>query len=48
MIDMLGTFDMTGYYGDTSRPDLLHAAGIEVAKVIVSRARGNTVRLSRT
>jgi voltage-gated potassium channel Kch len=35
MIDMLGKFGVKSYYGDASRPDLLHAAGIEAAKVIV-------------
>ena len=35
MIDMLGKFGVKSYYGDASRPDLLHAAGIESAKAIV-------------
>ncbi|MET0108350.1 MAG: monovalent cation:proton antiporter-2 (CPA2) family protein [Candidatus Thiodiazotropha sp.] len=35
MIDMLGKFGVKSYYGDATRPDLLHAAGIEAAKAIV-------------
>ena len=35
MIDMLGKFGVKSYYGDASRPDLLHAAGVESAKAIV-------------
>ena len=35
MIDMLGKFGVKSYYGDASRPDLLHAAGIASAKAIV-------------
>ena len=35
MIDMLRKFGVKSYYGDASRPDLLHAAGIESAKAIV-------------
>ena len=35
IIDMLGRFGVKGYYGDASRPDLLHAAGIESAKALV-------------
>jgi monovalent cation:proton antiporter-2 (CPA2) family protein len=35
MIDMLGKFGVKSYYGDASRPDLLHAAGIESARAIV-------------
>ncbi len=35
MIDMLGKFGVKSYYGDATRPDLLHAAGIESAKAIV-------------
>jgi monovalent cation:proton antiporter-2 (CPA2) family protein len=35
MIDMLRKVGIKGYYGDASRPDLLHAAGIEGAKVFV-------------
>jgi monovalent cation:proton antiporter-2 (CPA2) family protein len=35
MIDMLGKFGVKSYYGDASRPDLLHAAGIGSAKAIV-------------
>jgi voltage-gated potassium channel Kch len=35
MIDMLGKFGVKSYYGDASRPELLHAAGIESAKALV-------------
>jgi CPA2 family monovalent cation:H+ antiporter-2 len=35
MIDMLDKFGVKSYYGDASRPDLLHAAGIATAKAIV-------------
>lgn len=35
MIDMLGKFGVKSYYGDATRPDLLHAAGIESASAIV-------------
>lgn len=35
MIDMLGRFGVKSYYGDASRPDLLHAAGIESAQALV-------------
>jgi monovalent cation:proton antiporter-2 (CPA2) family protein len=35
MIDMLGKFGVKSYYGDATRPDLLHAAGIESANAIV-------------
>ncbi|MDJ0739971.1 MAG: monovalent cation:proton antiporter-2 (CPA2) family protein [Gammaproteobacteria bacterium] len=35
MIDMLGKFGVKSYYGDASRPDLLHAAGIDGATAIV-------------
>ena len=34
-LEILRTFDMEAYYGDATRPDLLHAAGIEKAKVLV-------------
>ena len=34
-IDALRKFDARVYYGDATRPDLLHAAGIESAKVLV-------------
>ncbi|MEW8540973.1 MAG: monovalent cation:proton antiporter-2 (CPA2) family protein [Candidatus Thiodiazotropha endolucinida] len=34
-IDMLSKFGVKSYYGDASRPELLHAAGIESASVIV-------------
>ena len=35
IIDMLGRFGVKSYYGDASRPELLHAAGIETAKALV-------------
>ena len=35
MIDMLRKFGIKSYYGDASRPELLHAAGIEGAKAFV-------------
>jgi voltage-gated potassium channel Kch len=35
MIDMLRKFGIKSYYGDASRPELLHAAGIEKAQVFV-------------
>ncbi len=35
MIDMLRKFGTQSYYGDASRPDLLHSAGIHEAKVFV-------------
>jgi CPA2 family monovalent cation:H+ antiporter-2 len=35
MIDTLRRFGIKSYYGDASRPELLHAAGIESAKVFV-------------
>ncbi len=35
IIDMLGKVGVKSYYGDASRPELLHAAGIESAKVLV-------------
>jgi monovalent cation:proton antiporter-2 (CPA2) family protein len=34
-IDTLRTFGIKGYYGDASRPEMLHAAGIDEAKVLV-------------
>uniref|UniRef100_UPI0025E9FE73 cation:proton antiporter domain-containing protein n=1 Tax=Pseudooctadecabacter sp. TaxID=1966338 RepID=UPI0025E9FE73 len=34
-IDMIGTFGFRAYYGDATRPDLLHAAGIDKAKILV-------------
>ena len=34
-IDMLSKFGFRAYYGDATRPDLLHSAGIEEAKVLV-------------
>jgi monovalent cation:proton antiporter-2 (CPA2) family protein len=35
MVDMLRKFGIKAYYGDASRPELLHAAGIEHARVLV-------------
>ncbi len=35
IIDMLSKVGVKSYYGDASRPELLHAAGIESASVIV-------------
>lgn len=35
IIDMLSKVNVKTYYGDASRPELLHAAGIESAKAIV-------------
>lgn len=34
-IDMVGRFGYRAYYGDATRPDLLHAAGIDDAKILV-------------
>lgn len=34
-LDMLKRFEVQAYYGDATRPDLLHAAGIEEAKLLV-------------
>lgn len=34
-LEMLKTFGMQAYYGDATRPDLLHAAGIAEAKLLV-------------
>lgn len=34
-VDTLRTFGIKGYYGDASRPEMLHAAGIAEAKVLV-------------
>ena len=34
-IDMIGRFGFRAYYGDATRPDLLHAAGIDEAKILV-------------
>jgi len=34
-IDMIGRFGFRAYYGDATRPDLLHAAGIDKAKILV-------------
>ena len=35
MVDMLRKLGIKSYYGDASRPELLHAAGIEHAQVLV-------------
>jgi len=35
MVDRLGKFGVRSFYGDASRPDLLHAAGLHDAKMIV-------------
>ena len=35
IIDLLRKFDIKSYYGDASRPDLLHAAGMEEASAFV-------------
>jgi voltage-gated potassium channel Kch len=35
IIDMLGKVGIKSYYGDASRPELLHAAGIESARAVV-------------
>lgn len=34
-LEILKAFDLHAYYGDATRPDLLHAAGIEDAKLFV-------------
>ena len=34
-LDMLSKFGIRAYYGDATRPDLLHSAGIDEAKVLV-------------
>ncbi|MEM7776214.1 MAG: cation:proton antiporter [Pseudomonadota bacterium] len=34
-LDMLRAFGVRVYFGDATRPDLLHAAGIETAKILV-------------
>ncbi|CAK0765485.1 K(+) : H(+) antiporter KefC [Gammaproteobacteria bacterium] len=34
-LDMLRRFGIQGYFGDASRPELLHAAGIENAKIFI-------------
>ncbi len=34
-LEMLKAFDVQAYYGDATRPDLLHAAGIADAKLLV-------------
>lgn len=34
-LEMLKKFDVQAYYGDATRPDLLHAAGIEHTKLLV-------------
>lgn len=35
IIDILGKVGVKSYYGDASRPELLHAAGLESAKAVV-------------
>ncbi|SDE43999.1 monovalent cation:proton antiporter-2 (CPA2) family protein [Limimaricola pyoseonensis] len=35
MIDTMRRFGFAGFFGDPTRPDILHAAGIEKAKVLV-------------
>lgn len=35
LIDLLRKLGIKGYYGDASRPDLLHAAGIEQARLFI-------------
>ncbi|MEM9320582.1 MAG: cation:proton antiporter [Pseudomonadota bacterium] len=39
-IENLRTFGVKTYYGDATRPDLLHAAGIEEAKILVVAVDG--------
>ncbi|MFY0611532.1 MAG: cation:proton antiporter [Hyphomicrobiaceae bacterium] len=34
-LEMLRAFDFRAYFGDATRPDLLHAAGIDDAKILV-------------
>ena len=34
-LDAMRAFDIKAFYGDASRPDLLHAAGIDAAKILV-------------
>ncbi|MBT8475688.1 MAG: cation:proton antiporter, partial [Alphaproteobacteria bacterium] len=34
-LELLNSFGLRAYFGDATRPDLLHAAGIEEAKVLV-------------
>jgi CPA2 family monovalent cation:H+ antiporter-2 len=34
-LEMLRAFDINVYFGDATRPDLLHAAGIDEAKILV-------------
>lgn len=34
-IDMIAKFGFRAYYGDATRPDLLHSAGIDEAKILV-------------
>lgn len=34
-LDMISMFGIKAYYGDATRPDMLHAAGIEHAKVLI-------------
>jgi len=39
-LEFLKVFDVQAYYGDATRPDLLHAAGIEKAKLFVIAING--------
>jgi CPA2 family monovalent cation:H+ antiporter-2/glutathione-regulated potassium-efflux system ancillary protein KefC len=36
IIDLVGRFGIRSYYGDATRPDLLHAAGAENARLVVA------------
>jgi CPA2 family monovalent cation:H+ antiporter-2/glutathione-regulated potassium-efflux system ancillary protein KefC len=36
LIDLVGRFGVKTYYGDATRPDLLHAAGLEDARLFVA------------
>lgn len=48
-LDMLRRFNVHVYYGDATRPDLLHAAGIETAKlfIVAIDGREQITRLTR-
>ncbi|MEL6587246.1 MAG: cation:proton antiporter [Pseudomonadota bacterium] len=48
-LDILRTFDLKVFYGDATRPDMLHAAGIERARLLVVAidARAATTELVR-
>jgi CPA2 family monovalent cation:H+ antiporter-2 len=35
MVDTMRRFGFSGFFGDPTRPDILHAAGLETAKVLV-------------